>query len=113
MERQEDEVASEIGLIGCVGFDILIKGLVTVGVLFQGTLLGGGRKAPLNLAPEERTLLTAGLKAEVPHGSHLSPARAPLPSWRSGIFWHLGRPHPHARKQVPTLRIQAGWAGQK
>lgn len=34
MERQEDEVSSEMSLIGCVGFDILIKGLATGGVLF-------------------------------------------------------------------------------
>lgn len=68
-----------MGLIGCVGFDILIKRLVNVGVLLLGTLLRGVRKATLNLAPEESTLLTAGLKAVVPHGSHLSPARAPLP----------------------------------
>lgn len=74
MERQEDKVSSEMSLIGCVGFDILIKGLATGGVLFLRTLLGGIRKATLNLAPEGSTLLMAGLKAAVPRGSHLSPA---------------------------------------
>lgn len=45
MERQEDEVSSEMSLIGCVGFDILIKRLATGGVLFLRTLLGGIRKS--------------------------------------------------------------------
>lgn len=74
MEKQEDEVASEMGLMRCICFDILIKELVTGGVLFPGTLLGGVRRATLGLDPGAGPQLTASLKAVEPPGSHLLPA---------------------------------------
>lgn len=74
MEKQEGEMASEMGLVGCTGFDILIKELVTGGVLFPGTLLGGVGRATLGFDPWQSPPLTASLKAVEPPGSHLLPA---------------------------------------
>lgn len=53
-----------------LSFDILIRGLVSGGVLFSETLLGGVRRATLGPAPGVGTLLTAGLKAVVPPRSY-------------------------------------------
>lgn len=41
------EVASEMGLVGCGSFDILIRSLVAMGILVPGTFLGGVRRVTL------------------------------------------------------------------
>lgn len=112
-------------------FDILIRGLKAMGVLFLGTLLGGvrrvtpgpapGEDSSAHCPPENNGVTWEPTSTDVPSVTLALRPMSKRPGYSSGTFWHSGRPHalsttlfyhlePRRVRLAKSVSVREGWA---